>query len=95
MQDFNNVVWEKPVSDDIGAGYQFAGLFHYSGSAPARKGLQLGDAVKDALRHGAGRFGVVFTDAVNMDFQFVGGDGRPSYRGHDWKSRPMRFTTSS
>jgi hypothetical protein len=30
-----------------------------------------------------------------MDFQFVGGDGRPSYRGHDWKSRPMRFTTSS
>lgn len=95
MQDFSNIARKKPVHDDVARCYQFARAFHFSRSAKIRERRQLRDAVKNCLRGSACGLGVVFTDAVNLRFQFVGGVGRPPYRGHDWKSRSMRATTSS
>jgi hypothetical protein len=73
MQDFGNVIHEKPVGDDIAADNKLARVFHFVRSVEIGESLEPGDLVNYRLSHGASRFRIVFTDAVYLRFEFVGG----------------------
>ena len=82
VQDFDNF-FGGTVHNHVRRGDEFAGSLHFSGSAKAREGCQLFNAVDNRLSDIPGCGWIVLLDTFNGGFKLVGRFGCPPNQPHE------------
>src|SRR5579862_9481607 len=82
VQDFDNV-FGGTVYNNVRRADEFVGSLHFSGSAKAREGCQLFNAVDNRLNDIAGCGWIVLLDAFDSGFKLVGRFGCPPNELHE------------